>query len=162
MALIRASFASTAASEDVATQLAVVLSLGSRGLENLVEDLYHRLGYETELTPSRYDGGRDVIATRGDRGRKERILIDCKNWRTAVGVKQVRELFGVVNDEGVGKGVLVATNGFTKGAVAFASRHPRLELLSGTALVSLMSEERGNTWHIDVDRFVFASQRRHP
>jgi hypothetical protein len=49
-----------------------------------------------------------------------RIIIDCKNHKTPVDVKDVGEFYSLFDDVGAQKGVLVCPAGFTKAAKNFA------------------------------------------
>jgi len=73
--------------------------MDSREFECLVERLYDSMGYETELTPARSDGGRDVIARRREPGRKEDLRVECKRHTKPVGVEFARRLLGVVSSD---------------------------------------------------------------
>jgi restriction system protein len=133
--------------------------MDSREFECLVERLYDSMGYETELTPPRSDGGRDVIARRREPGKKEDLRVECKRHTKPVGVEFARRLLGVVSSDKATKGVLVASIGFTKGAREFARFNPRIELVSGTELVVLLNEHLGSKWVIHLERLVAESLR---
>ncbi|MBT4158828.1 MAG: restriction endonuclease, partial [Planctomycetaceae bacterium] len=81
--------------DHVQDKAAFLRSMDSREFECLVERLYHSMGYETELTPARSDGGRDVIANRWVPGRQENILVECKRYTKPVGVDFARRLLGL-------------------------------------------------------------------
>lgn len=123
-----------------------LLTLSPRELERLVAALYARMGYASTLTPPGRDGGRDVIAERSVLGESSRVLIECKMYTRPVGVDLVRSLLGVVSNENANKGVLVTVSRFTKGAVAFSRRNPRIELIDGESLLRLLSEKFGTSW----------------
>ena len=54
-----------------------------------------------ENTGGGADGGVDLVLSKTG----ERILVQCKNWKSSkVGVSTVRELFGVVTAEGASGG----------------------------------------------------------
>lgn len=137
-----------------------LLDLSPRDFEHLVERLYHYMSYETQLTPARKDGGRDIIASKNAPGTLDHLRIECKRYNGPVGVGIVRSLLGVVSDEKVNKGVLVATSRFTQPAQKFAKHNPRLELISGDQLVILMNEHLGPSWPIHIERYVSDSQRQ--
>ena len=63
--------------------------------EELVSEAYRRKGYTvTETGGGGADGGVDLILKKGG----EKLLVQCKQWRMEkVGVKVVRELYGVVS-----------------------------------------------------------------
>lgn len=97
--------------------------------EELATELFRLEGWVVteNKRPDDEDGGIDFeIAKRG-----EALLVQCKHWRHQdVGVKEARELWGIVASEGAAGGVLVASRGFTKAAVEF-SEGKRLLLVSG-------------------------------
>ena len=134
-------------------------SLSSREFECIVERLYNTMGYSTELTPPRADGGRDVIARQSAPGRKEELRVECKRYSKSVGVEFARGLLGVVSSEKATKGVLVASEGFTRGTREFARHNPRIELVSGTNLVVLLNEHLGPRWVAHLERLVAESLR---
>jgi restriction system protein len=139
-------------------KIQALMAISSRGFEHLVERLYSEMGYKTQLTPSQKDGGRDVIAERKETGRSEQLRIECKHYSQPVGVEIVRALLGVVSDEKVNKGVLVTTHRFTKGAITFAFKNPRLELIRGTELVVLLNEHLGTSWPLRINQYILESQ----
>ncbi|MDZ4185327.1 MAG: restriction endonuclease [Desulfuromonadales bacterium] len=150
--LIRAKFIGVPAG--VKDKLDFLLCLDSREFECVIERLYDALEYETELTPPRSDGGRDVIARQTAPGRKESILIECKKYAKSVGVEYARRLLGVVSSDKATKGVIVSTADFTRGAQDFARINPRIELVSGTELIVLMNEHLGPTWPVHIERLI--------
>ena len=117
-----------------ATSLPSIRQMAWPDFEILVGEVYRRQGYlVTERGGRQADGGIDVELVRGS----ERVIVQCKHWRNRqVPVQRVRELLGVVTAEGADRGVLVATNGFTRDAIAFAAGKP-LELIDGEGLMTL-------------------------
>jgi hypothetical protein len=55
----------------------------------------------------------DVLLTQTIGQYTMRVAIDCKDYKTPVDVKGVEEFYGLVDDIGVNKGVLVSASGFT-------------------------------------------------
>ena len=93
-------------------------SLTSRQFEELVAEMFTRLGYQVELTPPTKDGGFDIAAAkRADIG-SFLYLVECKRYQPThkVGVELVRSLYGVVESHGATGGVMVTTSFFTKPA----------------------------------------------
>lgn len=146
----------------VSEKINLLQELNSRSFEHLVEQLYKRMNYETELTPAQKDGGRDVIAIKKDVARLEHLRIECKRYNKPVGVRILRELLGVVSDEKANKGVLVTTSSFTRDAIKIAQRNPRLELINGEQLVMLLNEHLGSLWTVQIDRYISDRQRESP
>lgn len=109
--------------------------LSWKEFEFLVSEAYRLQGYSvTDNLGFGSDGGVDLILVRNG----EKYLVQCKNWKTSkVGVKPVRELYGIVMAEGATGGILVCSGDFTTEAAKFAKDKP-LELVSGSALTRLI------------------------
>lgn len=89
--------------------------------EKLLALLYTDSGYVVcRMGGAKADGGVDLLVEKpGKKG-----LVQCKHWRAwNVPVKEVRELFGAMNDHHIPNGVLVTVKGFTSEATEFAGRH---------------------------------------
>lgn len=100
-------------------------------------EMMRRKGYKVkERGGAKADGGVDLDAWRG----KERLIIQCKQWKTQqVGVKVVREMVGVALHEGA-NGIYIVTCGyFTKDAKAFADGKP-IVLVDGKTLLRWIAE----------------------
>lgn len=98
--------------------------LDRRKFEELVAHLFDKFGYSVELTQKTRDGGRDVIAVKS----KEvnvKYLIECKRPDPGgyVGIRPVRELYGVKTDEKATKAILATTAYFSKDALLFFDNH---------------------------------------
>ncbi|MFX6759735.1 restriction endonuclease, partial [Acinetobacter baumannii] len=72
--------------------------------EQLVANLFQKMGLETKLTRTHKDGGVDAVAfdTRPITGGK--IVIQAKRYSHTVGVSAVRDLYGTLQHEGANKG----------------------------------------------------------
>jgi restriction system protein len=107
--------------------------------ENLVGNLFSKMGLETKQTRSSRDGGVDVVAydVRPVLGGK--VVIQAKRYRHTVGVAAVRDLYGTMINEGASKGILVTTSGYGPDAFEFAKDKP-LELIQGGELLYLLAE----------------------
>jgi len=114
-----------------------IRKLNWREFEVLVGEAYRRKGYNViETGGSGADGGIDLVLKRGG----EKLLVQCKHWKMEnVGVKIVRELYGVVIAEKATGGVVISSGKFTQEAIDFAKGKP-LELLNGTQLLILITE----------------------
>lgn len=131
-----------------------LLTLKPDEFEYLVCALYNKIGYETELTQQTHDGGKDIICTNKDLGKKEKLLVQCKRYKDTIKVNYVRELLGVVSGDKVNKGVLVASSTFSPDAVKFAKQNPRIELINWKELINLLAENFGNNWHLRIDKMI--------
>lgn len=111
--------------------------------EELVGEAYRRKEYNvTETGGGGADGGVDLILRKGG----EVLLVQCKHWKMEkVGVKIVRELYGVVAAEGASGGIVISSGTFTQEAMDFAKGKP-LELLDGNTLQNIITEvQKGET-----------------
>lgn len=114
-----------------------IFELSPRQFEELVAALLREQGYDVELTPTSKDGGKDLLVAVPHGLGDFLYLVECKRYRKPVGVRRVRELYGVVEQERATAGILVTTSTFTRDAVEF--RRPigrRLSLLDYQDLVS--------------------------
>lgn len=116
-----------------------IMDLTPFQFEQLVGNLFSRMGLETRQTRSVRDGGVDVVAfdTRPILGGK--VVIQAKRYRHAVGVSAVRDLFGTMMNEGANKGILVATSGYGSDAFTFVKDKP-IELIDGGQLLYLCDQ----------------------
>lgn len=107
--------------------------------EMLCAGYFEAKGYHPKTTRIGADGGIDIILHRkGDPTGKTFGVVQCKAWsRAPVGIKPVRELFGVKAAEDVPLAIFITTTDYTKDAKAFAE-DKHLELISGTKLVELL------------------------
>jgi len=126
-----------------------LMELTPGAFEALIANLFGKMGLETRLTQASRDGGVDCVAydTRPIFGGK--VVIQAKRYKHTVGVSAVRDLYGTMQNEGASKGILVTTSGYGKAAFEFAAGKP-LELLSGSHLLSLLSEHAGIEAKIDI------------
>jgi restriction system protein len=111
-----------------------IRTMGWRQFETLVAEAYRREGYVVEETGGGGpDGGVDLVVRKGGT-----FLVQCKHWKAyQVGVKQTRELLGVVTAERASGGILITSGGFTAEAEDFARGQP-VELVDGPQLVKLV------------------------
>lgn len=120
---------------DTQTGLDSIRTLSWREFEHLVGEAYRRRGYLVEETGTGSgDGGIDLILN----GHGEMVLVQCKQWQShRVGVKPVRELYGVLVSEKADRAVLVTCGAFTADAREFARGKP-IELVAADELVALV------------------------
>ncbi len=116
-----------------------VMDLTPSEFEQLVSNLFTKMGFETKLTRSSRDGGVDAVAfdTRPIVGGK--LVIQAKRYKHTVGVSSVRDLYGTMQHEGANKGILVATSGYGPDAFDFVRDKP-IELIDGSRLLYLLDQ----------------------
>jgi restriction system protein len=117
------------------TGIESIRALNWSDFELLVGEAYRQQGYEVEeVGGGGADGGIDLKLHR-DRGT---TIVQCKQWKAwKVGVKPIREFYGVLISERAEKGIFVTSGVFTGEARAFAAGKP-LELIDGSALTQLV------------------------
>jgi restriction system protein len=116
-----------------------LMDLNPFEFENLVTNLFQKMGLEAKLTRSSRDGGVDAVAfdTRPVLGGK--VVIQAKRYKNVVGVTAVRDLYGTMINEGANKGILVATSNYGPDAYEFAKDKP-IELVDGGGLLYLLGQ----------------------
>jgi restriction system protein len=118
------------------------------------------MGYDVAVTRATKDGGIDVLVADREKGRLMRTLIQCKRYRTNVGVTAIRELLGVVTQQQANKGALISTSDFTRTAKREASLNTLLELISFKELNILLNKYLGSNWPTFLTYHIRNSQRR--
>jgi len=108
-----------------------IRNLGWREFEELVGEAFRRKGFSVRENESRGpDGGVDLVLVAGT----EKHLVQCKQWKALkVGVKVVRELYGVMAATGAVGGFVVTSGQFTREAQDFA-QGTNIKLIGGPEL----------------------------
>ncbi|MHA0856328.1 restriction endonuclease [Paenibacillus sp. CMAA1364] len=116
-----------------------LMDLNPYEFEQLVTDLFSRMGLDAKLTRSSKDGGVDCVAfdTRPIVGGK--VVIQAKRYKNTVGVSAVRDLYGTMLNEGANKGILVTTKSYGPDAYEFSKDKP-IELIDGGGLLYLLEQ----------------------
>ena len=109
------------------------LSLSGRELEREMAVLCKHLGYRVESTPVSGDGGVDLILKNKS---GEKVVVQCKSYKSPVGPAAARELYGSMMDFGAPKAVLVCPAGFTRGVEEFVNGKP-IDLVAAEDLIRL-------------------------
>lgn len=118
---------------------ATTFSSDPTAFEFQVAEALRSLGLKVEVTGGVGDEGVDIVAVDPSPIQGGQYIVQCKRYDPShkVGVQEVRELYGVIQDKGVNKGILVTSSSFTNGALRFAEGKP-LELIDGVALSGLL------------------------
>ncbi|KKD60676.1 hypothetical protein RN22_09700 [Grimontia sp. AD028] len=105
--------------------------------EGLVGEYYRQKGFTVSQSLNHVpDGGVD-IALRKD---GELHLVQCKHWKARkVGVKVLRELYGVMLDRQADRMIVVTSGNFTADAINFANAK-QFELINGHQLLTIIEE----------------------
>ncbi|MFK4135966.1 restriction endonuclease [Pseudomonas luteola] len=89
-------------------------------------------GYSVKLTGlGGADDGMDLIVSK----RGHSAIVQCKHWKSKVGVVVIREMFGLMHANNHQEVYVIALSGFTKKAEEFAMGKP-IHLISGDSLLS--------------------------
>ena len=123
-----------------AKDIDAIRAMSWREFETLVGEAYRRQGYMVEETGGvGADGGIDLLL----RGKGQKVIVQCKQWKTyKVGVKIVREMYGIMTAERADRVIIVASGTYTQEAVDFARGKP-IDLIEGKALVQLIKTVKG-------------------
>jgi len=123
-----------------AKDIDAIRAMSWREFETLVGEAYRRQGYAVEETGGGgADGGIDLLL----RGKSQKVIVQCKQWKTfKVGVKVVREMYGIMTAERADRVIIVASGTYTQEAIDFARGKP-IELVDGKALVQLIKTVKG-------------------
>lgn len=125
-----------------AKDLEAIRAMSWRDFEKLVSEAYRRQGYRVEETGGGgADGGIDLLL----HGKGGKIIVQCKQWKAfSVGVKVIREMFGVMVSENADRVIIVTSGKFTDAATRFARGKP-IDLINGKALVQLINSAKAGT-----------------
>lgn len=117
-----------------------------RSFEKLTEALFRTMNLRAERLRAGADGGVDLVLRHPQNGTIEG-LVQCKAWNTYnVGVKPIRELFGVMHAEGAPQGYFVCTGQYTREAMEWAQYKP-LTLINGEHLLEQLNSLPEGTRH---------------
>lgn len=130
------SIATHSPAETKSSALQAVERLTWQEFEMLVGESFRRKGYTVKETGGGgADGGIDLeMSLHG-----QKYLVQCKQWKAfKVGVKIVREFFGVMVANGAQGGFVVTSGVFTDDAVNFAA-NKNITLIDGDTLVKIIN-----------------------
>jgi restriction system protein len=119
--------------------LELLKCLDWKRFEELCTWYFQESGHTAKVTGAGADGGVDIwIYDAADAGTVSGVA-QCKAWTDKqVGVKEVRELFGVMNHVGCRYGVFFGMSGFTIEARSFAA-NKEIDLVSAEQLLDLIA-----------------------
>jgi len=114
-----------------------IRAMSWRQFEMLCGEAFRRKGYSVhENGLGGADDGIDLILRKNG----ETCLVQCKHWkRFKVGVKEVRELYGIVAAERAARGIFITAGSYTAEALRFAEGKV-LDLMDGEMLLALVKD----------------------
>lgn len=109
-------------------------------LSCLFAELLTADGYQVQVSPEGHDGGRDILAARGDFGFSgPKICVQVKRTAKPVGAPVFRELLGTMRMFGATHGILVSWSGFTQAAQSEAiEKYFDVRLIDGDELLRMV------------------------
>lgn len=118
-------------------ELDYLLELSPYEFEDVVLEMFSKLGYSVQSTPYSNDRGKDGIVYLN--GKK--YLIECKRFSRNVKPTRpmLQKFFAAIYEEKAQGGFFVTTSFFPKTAFEYASKH-KIKLVNGYRLVEMMSE----------------------
>lgn len=84
--------------------------------EQEMSKLFNQMGWEVQLTRSTKDGGVDIIIELNG----EICLVQCKFWKNKIGVKDIRELWGIKDLYNAQRVIMLSFEGATQDGEDFA------------------------------------------
>lgn len=116
-----------------------VRQLSWRQFESIVGEAFRRRGYKVmENAVDGPDGGIDLVLRKDN----AKYYVQCKQWKqTKVGVKPIRELYGVITAGDAAGGFFVAVGEYTSDARDFA-RKCAIELIDAPSLADMIAQAR--------------------
>lgn len=113
---------------------AVFKDIEWRRFESVCEALFAQAGFTTKSQSHGPDGGVDIwLYSRHAEGAV--AVVQCKHWQSQVGVKELREFFGVMASNKLKRGTFATSSTFTDDARKFAKDNG-INALDCTALLS--------------------------
>lgn len=124
----------SAAVDTTTWNMPLLKALEWKRLEQLSAVYFRTLKFRVKESGPGPDGGID-LRLYTDATPTPGVLVQCKAWNSSkVGVKEIRELYGVMAAEGVSEAIYVTTKSFSKDAVEFA-RGKSIALMDGEDLL---------------------------
>lgn len=121
---------------DRQTGLESIRDLSWREFEHLLAESFRRQGHRVSDTGAGADGGVDLVLEKAG----SRTLVQAKQWRARkVGVRPVRELFGVQTSEGADSAIIVTSGNITAEARRFADSNA-VQVIEGATLLQMIRE----------------------
>jgi len=110
-----------------------------RRFEAVCEALFGQAGFETKAQSHGADGGVDIwLHSKHAEG--PAAVVQCKHWiGKPVGVKEMREFFGVMASHGLKRGTYATSSTFTADALRFAKDNG-ISALDGAGLLALIAK----------------------
>jgi restriction system protein len=118
---------------------AVFAAIEWRRFEAVCETLFAQAGFQTRSQSHGADGGVDIWLHSAN-AQGPVAVVQCKHWQgKAVGVKEIREFFGVMASHQLKRGTYATTSTYTTDAQQFAKDNG-INAMDGPALLALIAK----------------------
>lgn len=122
-----------------------ILNLQPREFELLIGSLYNDLGYETKVTPSTRDGGKDIVARINREDGSEVVYVECKLYKTTeLTSDKVRALLGTIYKDNINRGVIFCTGYVNENLKEI---DPRIQIWALEDIIVLLNAHLGSNWY---------------
>jgi restriction system protein len=120
--------------------LSLIQDIEWKNFENLCCAYFIERGFDARKTQVGADGGVDIEVYKKGIS-KLLVIVQCKAYHSNVGVKDIREFYGVLAASEAINGIFLTTSNYTADALTFAKgKSPQLQLSSGERFVSLIKK----------------------
>jgi restriction system protein len=116
-----------------------LLDLTPKEFESFIQNLFTKMGYDTDQYRSSGDGGIDCMAYKRDPVAPMKIAVQAKLYTKTVQPTHIRDLYGTMQHEGATLGIMITTSGYGPTSEDFANGKP-LHLIDGHGLISICQE----------------------
>ena len=131
----------TPADPAVAHALSQLIELPRAEFEEVIVGLYCALGHDAKRTGGPGDRAFDIVVVAKS---GQHWIVQCKQWRGAVGESVVREFFDAMSREHAAQGAIITTTRFTPKEIQWA-QGKLIHLYDGPALVRTLQRIKGTT-----------------
>jgi len=102
-----------------------IFDLCSRDFEIAMTEIYHKLGYDVEITPQTRDGGKDIIIRTPTNLGDFIYYVECKKYASnyPVGVGIVKNMIGTITTDKVNGGIIATTSYFSSESIKFINEN---------------------------------------
>lgn len=116
-----------------------LLELTPKEFESFIQNLFTKMGYQTDQYRSSGDGGIDCMAYKHDPVAPMKVAVQAKLYTKTVQPAHVRDLYGTMQHEGATLGIMITTSGYGPASAEFAGGKP-LHLIDGPGLIAICQE----------------------
>lgn len=111
--------------------------------EDIIRELFAKLGLRSQITQITADGGVDAVANNDAPIIGGPCIIQVKRYRMPVSSTTVGELIGTIESHHAVKGILITTSSVTNASRDLAARYGRIDIIDGQGLKMMLREHLG-------------------